>query len=116
MRRVASWLAKGSVGKTTAALDLSAALAIAGERVPLVDLDTQASATRGLGLEPADGLLAAIRGEPQLRAPTCSGGGAPFLTTAPVRGSRTSTKAILPVAVAVQVDPGLIQGLLRIVA
>jgi chromosome partitioning protein len=46
---------KGGVGKTTTAVNLSAALAMAGQRTLLLDLDPQCNATSSLGLSPTEG-------------------------------------------------------------
>ncbi|MEI6515825.1 MAG: ParA family protein [bacterium] len=67
---------KGGVGKTTTAINLAACLAEKRKDVLLVDLDPQANATSGLGLEkePGASLYRALFGEVQaldLIKPTC---------------------------------------------
>lgn len=54
MRRIAIINQKGGVGKTTSTVNIGAALARAGHRVLMIDLDPQAHMTLHLGLNPAN--------------------------------------------------------------
>jgi len=61
---------KGGVGKTTTAVNLSAYLAALGKFVLLVDMDPQANATSGLGINPQEveqGVYHALLGKQSLK-------------------------------------------------
>lgn len=51
-KKIAVAIHKGGVGKTTTAKNIAAALAMRGKRTLIIDLDEQANATKGLGVDP----------------------------------------------------------------
>ncbi len=87
---------KGGVGKTTTAVSLAAALAIAERPTLLVDMDPQASSTKGLGLKPNPGgeMYGVMAGEihlDQILVPT----ELEFLTVAPASRDLVGTEVEL---------------------
>ncbi len=62
MRKIAVAMAKGGVGKTTTAVNLAHDLASQGQRVLLVDCDTQAQVSKFLGVKPRYGMYEFVTG------------------------------------------------------
>ena len=85
MRRIALINQKGGVGKTTTTVNLGAALARAGRRVVLVDLDPQANLSLHLDVQLASGEASAY---------SVLLGNTPF--GAALRDSRTPGLRLLP--------------------
>lgn len=63
MRKIAVFLTKGGVGKTTTAVNTAAGLARLGAKVLLIDTDTQGHVSMALGLQPSVGLAQVLSGE-----------------------------------------------------
>jgi len=63
MRKIAVTLSKGGVGKTTTVVNTAAGLAKAGQRVLLVDMDTQGQLARAMGVKPEMGIAEVALGE-----------------------------------------------------
>lgn len=62
MRKLAVAMAKGGVGKTTTAVNLAHELSTRGQRVLLVDCDTQAQVSKFLGVSPPYGMYEFVTG------------------------------------------------------
>lgn len=72
MRKITVALTKGGVGKTTTAVNLAAGLSAKGQRVLLIDADTQGQVSRALGIQPQAGLGELAVGEASFEMATVS--------------------------------------------
>jgi chromosome partitioning protein len=63
MRKIAVFLTKGGVGKTTTAVNTAAGLARSGAKVLLIDTDTQGHVGAALGVSPSAGLAQVLTAE-----------------------------------------------------
>jgi chromosome partitioning protein len=90
---------KGGVAKTTTAINLAAALALRGHRVLVIDIDPQANATTGLGLDQravevtSYDLLLGGAGLDEATAPTCIANLACVPATADLAGAEVELVA-----------------------
>lgn len=89
---------KGGVGKTTTAINLAASIAQSGERVLLVDMDSQSNATHGLSLRVPEGrraILDVLMGEVSM-ASVITPSPVPGLDLAPSTPDMAGASVLLP--------------------